>query len=355
MKIPFYEVISYFFWTFKVDLDTKLIEKVSQQDITKALVVKRSWIFALLNSWVLIITTILTFYNAFNISKSIWFDNIYWISIIVLLFLSLWLLMYSSIMFIIKYKRTYWKNGIEDIDIVLKELTDWDELFKNFYNQITTNLVLFFIIIFGYIFYIIYNTFFIENSNFSSIFTPILDIVLLCIQIYLMLFYRKKMIDLEMDFNVIIPGLIYFYNQTGIYSQSQNLQWGKIKTINEDSKWLLNALFNMWSLSILTEWDQWWEWMTVMYYVENPKETRENIYSVVNYKSPIIKNKYLSWMLNYLWLNSETYLKETNIEKIKSFLTRNDVAIKQDYERGDLITKNEIKEIYELIYQTKSV
>lgn len=349
MKIPFYQIISFFISTFKVDLDTKLIEKVSQQDITKALVVKRSWIFAVIHSWVLILTTLLTFYNAFNISKSIWINNIYGIAIVLFLFISLSMLLYSSIIFIIKYKRTYWKNWIEDIEIVLKELKEWDELFKNFYNQIITNILMFVLIIFWYIFFIIYNTFFINNSSFSSVLTPIFDIGLLWIQIYLMLFYMKKMIDLEMDFNVIVPWLIYFYNQTWIYSQSQNLQWAKIKTINDNSKWLLNAIFNMGSLSILTEWDQWWEWMTVMYYVENPKETRDNIYSIVNYKSPVIKNRYLIWILSYLWLNSETYLKEINKEKINNFLKRNDTAIRQDYERWDLITKNEIKEIYEII------
>jgi hypothetical protein len=40
------------------------------------------------------------------------------------------------------------------------------------------------------------------------------------------------MVDLEMDFNVVIPGKIFFINQSGIYMKTQSMNASKIKTID---------------------------------------------------------------------------------------------------------------------------
>jgi hypothetical protein len=51
-----------------------------------------------------------------------------------------------------------------------------------------------------------------------------LDIVLLFLQWFLLGRYRKKMIDLEMDYNIVIPGKIMFVNQSGMLSSVNTLE-----------------------------------------------------------------------------------------------------------------------------------
>lgn len=259
------------------------------------------------------------------------------------------MLLFSSISFIYKYRKTYGQgNKIEDVDYILQELKDWDELFESFFNQITTNLFLFWFIIVFYVYQII-NSFFIEEVNWS-ILIAIVDIVLLWCQIYLMRVYRKKMIDLELDFNVVVPWKLYFFNQSNMYSQSQTLQSSKIKTISDKTNNFFMSFFNLWRISVLTEWDQGWLWMMDMYYVEGPKETIANIYTLINMKPKEITNKYLLQILNHLGLTVNNFEKPENKQKIKEFLKKNDAWIQEDFKEWNFIAKEEIRELYTLFY-----
>lgn len=349
-KIPFYNIYKWLFKTFKINADTQLIEKLLEESSFKhAMVVKRSWIFALMNSWVLIATVILTIWNWYNISNFLGLDSFNWILLISLLAWSLGMLLFSSISFIYKYRKTYGQgNKIEDVNYILQELKDWDELFESFFNQITTNLFLFGFVIVFYVYQII-NSFFIQEVNWS-ILIAVIDIVLLWCQIYLMRVYRKKMIDLELDFNVVVPWKLYFFNQSNMYSQSQTLQSSKIKTISDKTNNFFMSFFNLWSISVLTEWDQGWLWMMDIYYVEGPKETIANIYTLVNMKPKEIKNKYLLQIINHLWLTVDNFEKPENKQKIKEFLQKNDEWIQEDFKELNFIAKEEIRELYTLIY-----
>jgi hypothetical protein len=40
------------------------------------------------------------------------------------------------------------------------------------------------------------------------------DIFVMLTEMYFIKIYRKRMIDLEMDYNVIVPGKIFFVNQS---------------------------------------------------------------------------------------------------------------------------------------------
>ena len=50
------------------------------------------------------------------------------------------------------------------------------------------------------------------------------DILLLFLQWILLGRYRKRMMDLEMDYNVVIPGKIMFVNQSGMLSSVNTIE-----------------------------------------------------------------------------------------------------------------------------------
>jgi hypothetical protein len=56
--------------------------------------------------------------------------------------------------------------------------------------------------------------------------------------------YRKRMVDLEMDYNVIIPGKIFFVNQSGVLSSIQTIESDKIKTVRSAFPSKIASFFN---------------------------------------------------------------------------------------------------------------
>lgn len=68
-------------------------------------------------------------------------------------------------------------------------------------------------------------------AKFSTGVWAVIDIVCILIQLGLMSKFVRLMINLEMDFNVVVQGRIFFINQSGMYSDTQTLSGDKIKTI----------------------------------------------------------------------------------------------------------------------------
>lgn len=353
MRIPFYKIYKYFWKTFDVSDDAKLIDKLKKEKKKEAIVVKRSWLYWLAISWILIITLFVSFFNVYNLYKSfiISWNQTLWYIMIGLLLYSTTMLILSSFYFIYNFRKTYWKwNNIEPIEKVIEELNNWDDLFIKFFNQITTNLFLFYILIVIYIVFIIFQIVNIWELWYSLIYS-FFDISLLFLQIWLMKYYRKKMIDLEFDFNIITPWMLYFINQSNMSWSTQTLKSEKIKTI-KDVSWqnFIMSFFNLWNIIVLTEWDQWWNWTMDMFFVDNPKETVKNIYTLMNKEEFSIKNKYFKKILNILKIEDLEYDSIESIVKIKWFLKENELTIKNDFVEWDIEVKEEIKEMYKLVW-----
>jgi hypothetical protein len=63
-----------------------------------------------------------------------------------------------------------------------------------------------------------------SNSIGSHFWILSTDTLVILIEIALLRQYRKRMIDLEMDYNIVIPGKIFFINQSGLLSSIQTLE-----------------------------------------------------------------------------------------------------------------------------------
>jgi len=156
-----------------------------------------------------------------------------------------------------------------------------------------------------------------------------------------------------MDFNVVAPWEILFINQSNMLSSQQTLNSSKIKTIKSSSTNFIASFFNIGNVNILTEGDQWALGVMDMYYVDNPSETVKNMKSLVNETLIIVKNEYLLKILKHLNIKDVEYDYPENIDKLKAFLKKNDADIKSDYERADIIQKENIEDIYKNILTMK--
>lgn len=86
-----------------------------------------------------------------------------------------------------------------------------------------------------------------------------------------------------MDYNVVVPGKIFFVNQSGVLSAVQTIESDKIKTVQSSFPSKIASFFNYWTINVLTEWDtQAMMWTMSMYYVTNPDWVVANIQTLLD-------------------------------------------------------------------------
>ena len=88
-----------------------------------------------------------------------------------------------------------------------------------------------------------------------------------------------------MDYNVVVPGKVFFVNQSGILSSVQTIESDKIKTVRSSFPSKIASFFNYGTVDILTEGDTQAMMGTMsMYYVTNPDGVVSNIQSLLDEK-----------------------------------------------------------------------
>jgi hypothetical protein len=90
------------------------------------------------------------------------------------------------------------------------------------------------------------------------------------------------MMDLEMDYNVLVQWKIFFINQSWLLSVVQTIEWEKIKTVQSVFPSKIASFFNYGTIHILTEWDTAMIGTMSMYYVTNPDKTVAYIQSLID-------------------------------------------------------------------------
>jgi hypothetical protein len=111
----------------------------------------------------------------------------------------------------------------------------------------------------------------------------ITDTLVMIMEIMFLKMYRKRMMDLEMDYNVVVPGKIYFVNQTGILSSVQTIESSKIKTVRSSFPSKIASFFNYGNVDVHTEGDSLAMMGTMsMFYVTDPDGVVANIQSLLD-------------------------------------------------------------------------
>ncbi len=90
--------------------------------------------------------------------------------------------------------------------------------------------------------------------------------------------------DLEMDYNIVVEGKIFFVNQSGLLSTVQTIDWNKIKTVQSVFPSKIASFFNYGTIHILTEWDTALIGTMSMYYVTDPDSVVAYIQTLIDAK-----------------------------------------------------------------------
>ncbi len=141
-----------------------------------------------------------------------------------------------------KYSESYWS---ENVLIVFK-----NNVFLAIYVIIPLILYLLFISGVAWLFFIV--DFWAPQLNYYKwvVFTIGVIIVTLIVGWKLL----KRFIDYEMDFAIITPEEVVFYEQDGILSREGiTLNSSKLRSITVEKDWLLRSIFNFGNLLFLAE------------------------------------------------------------------------------------------------------
>ena len=175
------------------------------------MIIKKHWIYSILISWRVVFVVIIACANVWLLMFSQANPDVITMSIASLLSLNViwWLII--VIIYIQRFRRIQGnKPYVEDIYFAITKSEQSDKAFVNFFNQTILLLILLFAITIFTIFTSITTILFSGDTHFTF---GIINAFLLIIQLGLFYGYLSVMINQEMDFKVIIPGQILFYNQ----------------------------------------------------------------------------------------------------------------------------------------------
>ena len=87
--------------------------------------------------------------------------------------------------------------------------------------------------------------------------------------------------DYTMDFCIITPKELIYYNQAGFFNrQTEVIDTEKIKTINKIPQWFIGSVFDFGNLLFLSEGDM-ETWDISLNYVQNPEATYKAVRTII--------------------------------------------------------------------------
>ncbi len=238
------------------------------------MVIKRSWVFALFILWLPLLIVLLSCASIWIAYFSIDIDSIKYTLIVGNMLMSL-ILVVSSLNYIRHFREIHRIAEIRtDTSLLLDELMQGDSYFITFFDWSISNQCILFLTLITEI--VIISTYSWQIGE--HIWVLAFDSLVILIEMVLLKSYRKKMLDLEMDYNIVVPGKIFFVNQSGVLSSTQTLESEKIKTVRSFFPSKLASFFNFGNIDILTEGDSQAMLGTLnMYYVTSPDEVTSSI------------------------------------------------------------------------------
>ncbi|MBW7954794.1 hypothetical protein H3C61_03195 [Candidatus Gracilibacteria bacterium] len=348
--LNFRKIFEFLFKSFDISGDTKLIEKLELDGVRFLMIVKRHWIYGIIHSWRVLFVLVIAFINSYLLLFGSSDGHTLLGSIIgIFLLLNVFYWTFIIITYLINfYKIVGSKPVITDIYTAIKKSRESDEIFTKFFNQTLFLLILLFGITIFTSFTAISEFIIGGTTNFG---VGVINAILLIVQLGLFYSYLLNMINLEMDFNIVIGEKIYFFNQRGVLGDSQNMNANKIKTMNTKYAGLIGSFFNYGEIIILSEGDNGDKTGEMrMAYIGDPTGSVKNIQKVLNNELVTLeKDTNLVFKKIKLEIKINDLNSEENIKKLRDYLKNNEENIKKMFESGSSETQNEVKELYSLI------
>lgn len=215
------------------------------------MIIKKHWIYSILISWRVLFVVVIVCANVWLLITSQANPDLITVSIASLLVINvIWWLM-IVVIYIRRFRSIQGnKPYVEDIYFAITKSKQSDMAFENFFNQTILILILLVGITVFVVTTSIMGIFFSGDSHAGS---GMINAFLLMIQVGLFYGYLNAMINQEMDFKVVVPGQILFYNQLGVFGDSQSMNAEKIKTMNSKHAGLFGSFMHYGNITVLTE------------------------------------------------------------------------------------------------------
>jgi len=92
----------------------------------------------------------------------------------------------------------------------------------------------------------------------------------------------KRYIDYILDFVVVTPNELIYYNQEGILSRKwRTIDTEKIKTITVNKSGLIRSIFNFGNIVVLSEWDEQWDGEINFSFVDDPENLKMKMLQII--------------------------------------------------------------------------
>lgn len=270
--ITFRRIYESLFHSFRTLGGTIFLDELQTENIQKVIVIQRSWIYGFFVSLLLPIIIGISGVDAWYILTSpVSIPRVFLLGFGGIILISTIGLSLAGIIFLRYYRKSHKKlfeiNEASDLSSIRDNINMSDRVFAHFFSQITG---VYFISIFTLIF-LIWITL-ISGSAFA--FTGITLIFVTLIQCILIVYYRRKMIDLQMDYIFVVPGKVYFIDQKGISERTEAMRlYTNLRLVVSSYPNWLGSLMNYGSIEIVAKND----FNTLnsfnMHYIDRPAET----------------------------------------------------------------------------------
>lgn len=266
------------FTNFDTNLDIKTFNKaINEFWNNNVLLVKRHPLFLIkaFIFWliILLLFTAWLYLNYFLYKNSLDFFFIF------SFFHVIWILIWLVILFhnIIRHLFTYKEFIYNNKDIKYIELKKFD-LF----------LISTFILFTYYVIILILDIYFLDRNNLVNnyYFIFFIQFVINIISLYFIIKIIYRFIDFEMDFFIITHSNIESFDQEWLFKRNTvTINTSYIRSITVKKKWLINSIFNIWSLIVLSEWDNDHNWEIKFNYIHRLGTLKSSIYRLIHNKS----------------------------------------------------------------------
>lgn len=249
--ITFRKIYETVFSSFHVSDSRHFLDELENEKIEEVIIIKRSWIYGIYMSLVffLILGTmgVNIYLMRLNYSSPYFF---YWVVGVIVI--NVIFIIFSGIHYVIDFRRAHTREsmltGIHTITQVKIALQEEEKSFNAFFNHITLNYFLFFVITIVYVSYLI------GGNGVQTNLYSLSAVFFLIVQIILVAIYRWNMINLEMDYVLVVPNRVYFIDQIGIHRRTQSIKWvTNIRLITSSYPSFLGSLCNYGTIEIIVK------------------------------------------------------------------------------------------------------
>jgi lipopolysaccharide/colanic/teichoic acid biosynthesis glycosyltransferase len=274
--IPFHKAYLKIFHSLNFSAEQELLEELQQEWIKNFLIIKRSWIYGLKLFGLILIATILLFIQGFIFIE--YFNSFFTNIILSGSLLIIWLLLlYDSIWYLWSYKNNHSEAYIEEnISFLIKKNNKVNRKFIRFFNiSVFTSFLLILVLL--------------EILIFSTIFYTWEQIALVFLEVFLILFtyflvstHRKLIMNLELDFSLVVPGSFYVVNQKWVLSWRQCIIPQNIKTVEGKYSSTMWSILWYGDIKIFLEWNiPQAQWLIKLDHIQYPEK-------VVNFVNKVL-------------------------------------------------------------------